>query len=87
MQKQFEGGLTVSLDAMYLRHVRAAADPGFGVIRRDRRTSLTARIMHRTVSLSGFAPVLELGLDRQRSSLPLNAFRNARVSVGLTRQF
>lgn len=87
MQKQFEGGLTVSLDVMHLRHARAAADPGFGVIRRDRRTSLTARVMHRTVSLNGFAPVLELGLDRQRSSLPLNAFRNARVSVGLTRQF
>jgi hypothetical protein len=87
VQKQFTGGLTVSLDVMHLRHARAAADPGFGVIRRDRRTSLTARVMHRTVSLNGFAPVLELGLDRQRSTLPLNTFRNARVSVGLTRQF
>lgn len=87
LQKQFAGGLVLSLDLMHLRHARAAVDPGFGMLRRDRRTSLTARVMHRTVSLHGFAPVLELGLDRQRSSLPLNTFRNARVSVGLTRQF
>lgn len=87
VQKQFAGGLVVSLDVLHMRQRREAADPGFGVLRRDRRTSLTARVMHRTVSLNGFAPVLELGLDRQRSTLPLSTFRNARVSVGLTRQF
>lgn len=85
--KLFEGGLIVSLDATYARQRRDAADPWFGVVRRDRRMILSARVMHRTITLRGFAPVLELGLDRQKSTIALNDFRNARVSVGFSREF
>lgn len=87
VQKLFPGGLILGLDVTHVRSTRDAPDPLFGVIRRDRRTSLTGRVMHRTISLHGFAPVLELGLDRQASTIALHAFRNARVSFGLSREF
>lgn len=85
--KAFEGGLMVSLDATVSRQSRDAVHPTFGTVRRDRRTILTARVMHRTIALHGFAPVLELGLDRQKSTIPLYDFRNARLSLGLSREF
>jgi len=53
----------------------------------DRRTSLTARVMHRSVTLRGSAPVMELGSDRQSSSIAQHSFRNTRVSLGLSREF
>ena len=87
VQKVFSGGLVVGLDLSHIRQGRDGAAPGFAVLRKDRRTTLALRLMHRAVSLRGFAPVMELGLDRQSSSLPLHAFRNARVSLGLTREF
>lgn len=85
--KAFEGGLMVSLDATVSRQSREAPHPTFGTVRRDRRGVLNARIMHRTFALHGFAPVLELGLDRQKSTIPLYDFRNARLSIGLSREF
>ena len=87
VQKLFAGGLMLGLDLTHVRSRRDAADPLFGRVRQDRRTSLTARVLHRAVSLQGFAPVLELGIDRQRSTLALHSFRNARVSFGLSREF
>ena len=35
----------------------------------------------------GFAPVLEIGLERQRSTVPLYIWQNARVGITLTREF
>jgi hypothetical protein len=87
VQKLFAGGLVLGLDVTHVRSRRDGADPLFGVVRQDRRTSLTARVMHRAVSLRGFAPVLELGMDRQSSSIALHSYRNARVSFGLSREF
>ena len=87
VQKLFRGGLVVSLDVTVMQHRRDGADPLLGIQRRDRRTSLTARVMHRTVTVQGFAPVLELGYDRQGSNNPLNRYRNLRASVGFTREF
>jgi len=87
VQKLFAGGLVLGLDVTHLRSRRDGPDPLFGVVRQDRRTSVTARAMHRTVSLHGFAPVLELGMDRQSSTIVLNGYRNARLSLGLSRDF
>jgi outer membrane protein len=87
VQKLFAGGLVLGLDVTHVRSRRDGADPLFGVVRQDHRTSLTARVMHRAVNLRGFAPVLELGMDRQSSSIALHSYRNARVSFGLSREF
>lgn len=85
--KAFEGGLMVGLDATLSHQRRDGPHPLFGTQRRDRRASLSARIMHRTVTVRGFAPVLELGIDRQHSTIPLHDFRNARLSLGFSREF
>lgn len=87
VQRVFPGGLMLGLDLTHQRSRRNAPDFLFGVVRRDRRSTLTARIMHRAVTVRGFAPALEIGLDRQKSTIPLHDFRNARVSVGFSREF
>lgn len=87
VQRMFAGGLMVSLDLAHQRSRRDGAHPMIGVLRQDRRDTLTARVLHRGISLRGFAPALELGLDRQKSTVALHAFRNARVSIAFSREF
>lgn len=86
-QYAFAGGL---VGAMTLSLGAGQADgrsPLFGVVQRDTRASLTGQMMHRDVTLMGFAPMLEVGLERQNSNIPTAHYENARVSLGVTRQF
>ncbi len=87
VQRVFAGGLMLSLDLTHQRSRRDAPDWLFGVLRQDRRTTVTARVLHRGIALRGFAPALEVGFDRQKSTLALHDFRNARVSVAFSREF
>lgn len=85
----FEGGLVAAGDVTLAR-VRYGAEhpffPGAGA-RRDNRLDVTGRVLHRDWAWSGFAPVLEVGYERQGSSIPFHAFDNLRVSLGATRRF
>lgn len=86
-QYAFAGG---AVGAMTLSLGAGQADgrsPLFGVVQSDTRASLTGQMMHRDVTVMGFAPMLELGLERQNSNIPTARYENARVSLGVTRQF
>lgn len=87
VQRVFEGGLVLGLDISHSRLRRDQRSPLFIDPRKDRRSGITARILHRSVTVMDFAPVLELGLERQTSTIPLNDFRNARMSLAFTRDF
>ncbi len=51
------------------------------------RFGLSLRVQHAGINAMGFAPVLEIGLERQRSTVPLYTWQNARVGITLTRAF
>ena len=87
LQYGFAGGLVVDLDLALGRSDRRGVDRLFGVVRHDTRTGVTARIKHRDLRLSGFTPVLEMGHERQKSTIALNSYRNTRLSLGLSRDF
>jgi hypothetical protein len=56
-------------------------------VREERRETLRLRVLHSRVSWRGFAPVFEVGFERQRSTIPLYDYENASTSIGLTRSF
>lgn len=83
----FQGGLKLGVDLSYDRNGFSGIHPLFGVAREDKRLSANLQITHQNWSYRGFAPVLRLEAERQRSSVPLNSFRNLSASFGVTRQF
>ncbi len=66
---------------------RRGPEPIFGVKRRDRNTSLDLTVYHRDFRIGNFAPELVLGIERNRSNIPLADYRNRYLSIGLTRNF
>lgn len=86
-QRAFESGLVLGAEISQSRMRRAAPAPLFAETRRETRSSLALRVLHRHVSVKGFAPALELGFDRQRSTVSLYDYRNLRLSLGFTREF
>ena len=54
---------------------------------RDTHVGLTATFLHRDFTIRGFAPVLEIGAERQSSNIPMRAFSNLRASIGASRNF
>lgn len=83
----FDGGWLGSLEATVSRDRRDGMQPLFLVSRRDTDLRLAARLLNRQLQMAGFAPVLEIGHERRRSNVPIAAFRNSYVSVGLDRAF
>lgn len=86
-QYAFAGGLVSSVTLSLGAGRAKAPSPLFGVVQSDTRAALSGQMMHRDVTLMGFAPVLELGLEQQRSNFATARYENARVSLGVTRQF
>ncbi|MGD9917436.1 MAG: surface lipoprotein assembly modifier [Paenirhodobacter sp.] len=83
----FEGGLSLGAD-LTLRHARYdGVSTLFGLRRKDDRQSLALSAQHRALTVSGFAPVLQLNWERQRSTLPVAAYRNLSLGLGLSRRF
>ena len=86
-QYLFEGGLRVALDLHFDRNAFDGAHPLFGLRRIDRRGQAVMQITNANWNYGGFAPVLKLGYERQKSTIVLNDYRNLSASVGLTRSF
>lgn len=87
MRHLFDGGWLGSLEATLSRELRDGPQPIFLITRRDTELRLAARVLNRQLQLNGFAPVLEVGHERRRSPLPLSAFSNTYVSIGVDRAF
>lgn len=88
-QYAFAGGVTAGVMASIGQTRFGAANPllpQFGAAR-DVTGSLNASLLHRELSLQGFAPVLQLGVERQSSNIPSRSYTNLRASLGATRSF
>jgi len=83
------GGITTGFSVAATQTQYAASNPLLPQFApaRDTNVSLTASLMHRELTVQGFAPVLHLGMERQDSNIPSRSFSNLRASLGATREF
>lgn len=85
----FSGGFITGLEGS-LGHTRYAdANPllfQYGP-QRDWKAKLSATLMHRDFNLRGFAPMVEVELEQQKSNVPMRSYNNIKLSVGATRNF
>ena len=83
----FAGGLSVSPRiAMHWRRY-AGRDPLFGKTRSDRQARLSVNLLHRALQYRGFAPYIGFFAERNRSSIPVNSYRNHGGLFGISRTF
>ena len=87
LSRAFENGITASLSASLQRQAYRADDPLFGERRRDRVMWLSARVLHRSLQLEGFAPYVGYTYERSSSNIPLHNYDNHGAILGLTREF
>jgi hypothetical protein len=83
----WDGGMMTSLRMGVQTDDRRGVEPVFGVTRKDRKTSLDLTIYHRDFRVGIFAPTLVIGVENNRSNVPLAAYKNRYISLGLTREF
>lgn len=83
------GGVTTGLNLAASQTQYAASNPLLPQFApaRDTNVSVTASLMHRDLTVQGFAPVLHFGAERQDSNIPSRSFSNIRASIGATRNF
>ncbi|MBL4917925.1 surface lipoprotein assembly modifier [Szabonella alba] len=86
-QYLFAGGLRVALDLHFDRNDFDGLHPLFGIRRQDRRQQAVIQITNANWNYKGFAPVLKLGYDRQKSTVIMNDYRNLSAAIGFTRSF
>lgn len=83
----FTGGLRVGVDVSYDKNTFDGIHALFGVVRKDKKLTANVQLTNANWSFKGFAPVLKIGLERQRSTVVLNRFTNISASIGITRSF
>ena len=87
VSRAFENGITVSLSASAQLNGYRGEDPLFGKMREDRITWLSARVLHRSFQLSGFAPYVGYTYERSTSNIPLHNYENHGAILGFTHEF
>ena len=87
VSRAFENGITASLSASAQLNGFRGEDPLFGKTREDRIAWLSARVLHRSFQLSGFAPYVGYTYERSTSNIPLHNYENHGAILGLTREF
>lgn len=65
----------------------AAPDPLFEIRRKDRRRNITLNIEPSTLRIGGLTPVLELGYEKNDSTLPLSNYDRLIASMSLKRSY
>ncbi len=83
----FAGGLSVSPRAAVNWRRYAGRDPLFGKTRSDRQTRLSVNLLHRALQYRGFAPFVGFFVERNRSGIPINAWRNQGATIGVSKTF
>lgn len=83
----FAGGLRLGVDVSYDHNRFDGIHPLFGVVRKDKKLSANLQLTNANWSFQGFAPVLKVGVERQRSTVILNRYTNVSASIGITRSF
>ena len=87
ISRAFENGFTASISGSIQRRGYRADDPLFEVGRRDRVVWLSARVLHRSFQVGGFAPYLGYSYERSTSNIPLHEYQNHGAIMGVTREF
>ncbi len=83
----FAGGLSISPRiAMHWRRYDGS-NPLFGKTRSDRQARLSVNLLHRALQLQGFAPYIGYFREWNRSSIPVNAWRNHGAILGISKTF
>ncbi len=65
----------------------AEADPLFGVVRDDKRNTIRLALEPASLRIAGLTPVVELGLEKNDSTLALSNYRRGIASVMLKRSY
>ncbi len=83
----FEGGLSVRPGlGVWFRRFRGR-DPIFGKTREDRTIRPSLTVLHRALQYEGFAPHVGYSFETARSNIPIHAYRNQAVLLGISRRF
>lgn len=83
----WHGGLMTSATLTHQTDRRRGPEPIFGVTRSDQSTALELGIYHRSFQIGPFAPTFNIGIEKNRSNIPLAQYDNKYMSIGLTRNF
>ena len=83
----FEGGLSVSPRIAVHRRRYADKDPLFQKTRSDRQVRVSVNLLHRALQYRGFAPYIGYFYEWNRSSIPINAYRNHGAVLGISKTF
>ena len=83
----FEGGLSVSPRIAVHRRRYTGMNPLFQKTRKDRQMRLSVNLLHRALQYRGFAPYIGYVFERNRSNIPINAYRNHGGVFGISKTF
>ncbi len=83
----FDGGLSVSPRIAVHWRRYDGSDPLFGKTRSDRQARVSVNLLHRALQLQGFAPYIGYFREWNRSSIPVNAWRNHGAILGISKNF
>ena len=83
----FEGGLSIrpGIGVRFRRF--AGRDPIFARTRADATIRPSIAVLHRSLQYQGFAPHLGYSFETARSNIPIHAYRNHAVLLGISRRF
>ena len=83
----FEGGFSVS--PAFAVHQRRYRDenPLFGKTRTDTTIRPSLKVLHRSLQFDGFAPWVGYSFESNRSTIPINSYRNHAVLCGISQSF
>ena len=83
----FQGGLSVRPGiGVWLRRFRGR-DPIFGKTRQDTTIRPSLTVLHRALQYEGFAPHIGYNFETARSNIPIHAYRNHALLLGISRRF
>jgi outer membrane protein len=89
MRYSLPGGMSVGVNGTLAHTAYGAPNPllpQYGAAR-DTHLGVSATFLHRDWTIRGFAPVLEIGAERQFSNIPMRRYSNIRATVGASRSF
>ena len=83
----FKGGLSVSPRVAVHWRRYTDDDPLFGKTRSDRQLRLSVNLLHRALQYRGFTPYVGFFVERNRSNIPINSYRNQGGVFGVSKTF
>lgn len=85
--RDLPGGFSVYVEPSYGYTRYNAADPFFGLRRKDRLLELQLALLNRRIIMSRFTPRIALTIARRRSTIDLYDYSQRRIEVGVTSAF